>query len=461
MAWPNLFLVTQTLMDLLTQNITQNLDESLTGMLTVTAIPPERVQNPSNTLSLFLYHIAEDPYYKNALGAGNDVPNVANSPMALSLFYIITAHHVTEENMFDAETQQRLMGFVLKTFHDFPVVTDGTEINNIQILDDDLKGQGNSLQIIMRPVTAEDAIAFWSSEDDRTARLSAYYEVRVVMLETEEPKTMPGTVLNLGAFLVQLGTPHFDCSQSVVNFSLPASTGISNVQRIEAAPARVSTDVGNPLSPNNHLVLRGTNLAIGKSRTLVLKNALWAKQGFETVVIDPALNLAWSLDFRSDRIELDIAPTLTLDALPSLTLFPGAYTASLRVVKDEKVILNQLKQINDSSNEVAFFIAPRITGITPTSPGPDKRITAEIEPTFDLTHGAGTDQQLEIQVVMAGQTFERKNFDPSPQSAADNDGRFEVAVNSVTFQAFDISPGDHPFRLIVNGAESAPFWIEL
>jgi len=44
---------------------------------------------------------------------------------------------------------------------------------------------------------------------------------------------------------------------------------------------------------------------------------------------------------------------------------------------------------------------------------------------------------------------------------ANNDGRFEVAAHSVTFQAFDVSPGDHPFRLIVNGAESAPFWIEL
>ena len=461
MALINLYKVTKTLMDLLTQNITENIDTSLKPPppeLTVTAIPPEKVENPQNTLSLYLYHVAEDSYYKNALGPGSDVPNVAKAPMALSLFYILTAHHETNSS-FDAETQQKLMGYALKTFHDFPVITDKTRINGTSILDDELRGKDNTLQVILRPVSPEDAIQFWSTEEQRTARLSAYYEVRVVMLEPEKPRTMPGIVLNLGTFLIQLGSPHLDCSQSLVSFFLPASTGISDPRRIEATPARVSTDVGDPEHPNNRLVLRGTNLAIGKSRSLVLKNPLWAKQGFETAAINPALNPAWSLDFRSDGIDIDIAQTLALDATTTLIVFPGVYTATLLVVKDEEVILNQLKQISDSSNEVALFVAPRIKGHT--TPGPDKRITVEIEPTFDLTHGAGTDEELEIRVVMAGRTYERKDFDPSPSDPADNDGRFEVSAHSVTFQAFDVSPGDHPFRLIVNGAESAPFWIEL
>src|SRR5919108_6017809 len=116
MALINLFKVTRTLTDLLTQNITQDIDPSLAGLLNVTAIPPEKVENPSNTLSLHLYHIAEDPYYKNVLGPGSDVPNVAKAPMALSLFYILTAHHETN-SVFDAEIQQKLMGYALKTFH--------------------------------------------------------------------------------------------------------------------------------------------------------------------------------------------------------------------------------------------------------------------------------------------------------------------------------------------------------
>lgn len=455
MALLDLSLVTKALKNLLKDNV-QRLAESSVNVID---LPPEKVEeeNRENTLNLHLYHVAEDPYYKNALGPGSDVPNVAKAPMALSLFYILTAHHKPGSE-FDIETQQRLMGYALKTFHDFPVITDETQIDVTPVFPELLRGEGNSLQVILRPVTPEEAVSFWSSEDTRTARLSAYYEVRVVMLKPEEPKTMPGIVLNLGTFLIQLGSPHFDRSQSMVSFSLPASTGIVDPQRIEATPARVSTDVGDPSSPNNRLVLRGTNLAIGKTRSLVLKNALWAKQGFETEVIDPALNPAWKIGFQSDRIELEIDKTLKVDPITDLIVFPGVYTASLRVVKEEKVILNQLKQISDTSNEVAFFVVPRIKSNTP--PGPDKRITVEIEPTFDLTHGEGTDQELEIRVVMAGRTYE-KDFDPSPSDPADNDGRFEVSANSVTFQAFDVSPGDHPFRLIVNGAESAPFWIEL
>lgn len=459
MALQDLYKVTNTLMKLLKLNITTNIDPDLAG-LDVTDNPPEKVEATDNTLNIYLYHIAEDPYYKNAAGPGNDVPDVATTPMALCLYYILTAHHETETT-FDAQTQQKLMGYALKTFHDFPVITDRTRINSEDILDSSLHGAGNTLQIILRPVSAEDAIAFWGSEETRTARLSAYYEVRIVMLEPEPPKTMPGIVLNLGTFLVQLGSPHFEYSQNVVSFSLPASTGIAEPQRIEATPARVSSDEGEPEFPNNRLVLRGANLTIGKSRSLVLKNALWAKQGFEMVVIDPTLNPTWKLNFRSDRIEMKIDEKLKVDAVTELVVFPGAYTASLRVVKDEKVILNQPKQITDTSNEVAFFVAPRIKNHTP--PDSDKRITVQIEPTFDLSHGVAvggndTNEKLEIQVVMAGQTYERKDFADEP---ANKDGRFEVSTHSLTFQAFDVLPGDHPFRLIVNGAESAPFWIAL
>ena len=60
----NLFKVTRTLTELLTQNITKSIDPALDGLLNVTAIPPEKVENPSNALSLYLYHVAEDAYYE-------------------------------------------------------------------------------------------------------------------------------------------------------------------------------------------------------------------------------------------------------------------------------------------------------------------------------------------------------------------------------------------------------------
>jgi hypothetical protein len=475
MALRNLYRVTNTLINLLTQNITKNIDMSLNDQLTVTAIPPDKVENPSNMLSLHLYHVAEDPYYKNALGPGSDVPNVAKAPMALSLFYILTAHHELDP-IFDAEAQQKLMGYALKTFHDFPVITDQTRVNGTGILDEDLRGKDNSLQVILRSVSAEDALAFWNSEQTRTARLSAYYEVRVVMLEPEEPKTMPGIVLNLGTFLVQIGAPHLDRSQSLVQFKIPQKNG-GTVHQVEATPARVTLD--NSASPpeppeaHNRLQLLGTNLTIGRSRSLFLKNGIWAKLAppdgpVEQTVVDLAENPDWKVEFQTDRVAIKLASTLrhvkpdgtTVD----LPILPGFYSAFIRSVKDEKVISNELKQITVSSNEVGFAVAPRIVGHE--APEPDGSITVNVGTEFSLL-----DVHLpadSIQVIVSGVVYVLHKPDPNTMF---KQGQFRLesdltaGVNRVVIQShFDVSATElqaHPFRLIVNGAESAPFWIEL
>ena len=464
MALQNLYKVTKTLIDLLTQNIkniTEIIDPSLSGLLKVTAIPPEKVENPSNTLSLYLYHVAEDPYYKNMLGPGSDVPNVARAPMALSLFYILTAHHETDP-AFDAETQQKLMGYALKTFHDFPVITDRTRIDGTFILDPDLRGNDNTLQVILRPVSPEDAIAFWSSQETRTTRLSAYYEVRVVLLEPEKPQTMPGIVLNLGTFLVQMGAPHLDRSQSLIHFKIPEKNG-GTVHQVEATPARVTLD-----SAASPLLLLGTNLAAGKSRLLFLKNSLWAKLPppsgpVEQTMVDLSQNPGWGVEFQTGRVTVTLAPTLRHvkpDAtIVDLPVLPGFYSAFVRTVMDEKVISNELKQISVSSNEVGFAVAPRITGHDAPDANGNMRITlgAEFDPLdANLPEDA-------MQVIVDGEVYTRVNADPpanpreffvtnSPSNAIRLKPHFAVTVTQ---------PEAHPLRLIVNGAESAPFWLEL
>jgi hypothetical protein len=467
MALINLYKVTKTLTDLLTQNITQNIDPSLTGLLTVTAIPPDKVENPSNTLSLHLYHVAEDPYYKNALGPGSDVPNVAKAPMALSLFYILTAHHETDST-FDAETQQKLMGYALKTFHDFPVITDQTKIDGSLILDADLRGRDNTLQAIMRTISPEDALAFWNSEQTKTTRLSAYYEVRVVMLEPEKPKVMPGIVLNLGTFLIQLGSPHLDRSQSLVRFKIPEKNG-GTVQQVEATPARVTLDNSTtPPEAHNRLLLLGTNLTIGKSRSLFLKNGIWAKLPLpegpvEQTVVDLGQNPNWKVAFQTDRIMVELETTLTHvkpdGTTVDLPMLPGFYSAFVRTVKEEKVISNELKQIIVSSNEVGFAVAPRIVGHE--APNANGNIQINLGSEFDPLDANLPEDA--IQVIVGGKVYARVNADP-PANAEE----FFVTNTPANlirirphFPVTVTEPQAHPFRLIVNGAESTPFWIEL
>jgi hypothetical protein len=460
----NLFKVTKTLSDLLFQNITKNVDPSLAPFLHVTAIPPEKVENPSNTLSIFLYHVAEDPFYKNALGTGNDVPNVAKAPMALSLFYILTAHHEVEST-FDPETQQKLMGYALKTLHDFPVVTKATRVNGTPIMDPEFGNE--ALQIILRPVTPEDALSFWNSEDIHTVRLSAYYEVRVVMLRPEPPKTMPGIVLNLGAFVFQLGTAQLNATQSLVRFRIPVKNG-GSIQEIEASPAQVTLDSSaTPPAAHNRLVLLGTNLTSGKSRSVFLKNAIWADlksppDPVAETVIDRTVNPAWSLDFQTDRITVKIAPTLRHIKPDStaldLPVLPGTYTALVRTVVDEQVINNELKQIVQSSNEVGFTVAARIEGHD--LPDVDGTILIHVGSEFDLLDPNFPADA--IQVVVAGEVYRKPAVLPltdkqflvinSPSNAIRIKPDFPVVVTQ---------PETFAFGLTVNGAASAPFWIEL
>jgi Pvc16 N-terminal domain len=459
----NLYKVTKTLTDLLLQNITKNIDTSLDGPLKVTAIPPEKVENPENTLSLHLYHVAEDPFYKNALGPGNDAPNVAKAPMALSLFYILTAHH-ERDPQFDAETQQKLMGYALKTFHDIPVITSKTRINGTPILDPDFGD--DTIQTILRPVTPEEAISFWNTQESNTARLSAYYEVRVVMLRPEPPKTMPGIVLNLGAFVLQLGSAHLERSQSLVRFKIPEKNG-GTFQEIEATPARVTLNTSAPAA-HNQLLLLGANITRGRSRSLFLRNGIWAKLGppggpVEESVVDLGENPDWSVNFQTDRVTVKLAPALRHvkpdGAAVVLPVLPGFYTALVRSVMDEQVINNELKRITLSSNELSFAVSPRIQGHD--APDADGNIQINLGPEFDplnpnLPEGA-------IQLVIAGEVYTR--VDPKPLANA----KEFIVANSPSnlirirphFPVAVTRPEAHPVLLIVNGAESAPFWIEL
>jgi hypothetical protein len=452
--------VTSTLMTLLRENIKQE-----SGIdVTVTPQPAEKVGKETNKLSLHLYHVAEDSYYKNAPGPGSDVPNVARAPMALRLYYILTVHHDTgDDSPFDPLTQQLLMGFALKTLHDFPVITDRTRVNGTEILDPDLRGRNNTLQVILRPVTPEDALDYWNSQETRTTRLSAYYEVRIVMLEPQEPKTMPGVVLSLGTFLFQLGSPHLERSQSRVRFQIPWKNG-GTVHEVEATPARVTLDgSATPPAAHNRLLLLGTNLAGGKSQSLFFRNRLWANLAVEETVVDLGENPDWGVDFRADRVVVNLAPTLHHinpdGTAVDLPVFPGFYTAFSRSVMDEKVINNVRKRIVSSSNEVSFAVAPRIQGHD--DPDGDGNIQINLGPEFDPLDANLPDEA--IQVIVAGEVYTSVSADPptgekeffvtnNPSNLIRIKPHFPVAVTQAEA---------YPLRLIVNGPESAPFWIEL
>ena len=126
---------------------------------------------------------------------------------------------------------------------------------------------------------------------------------------------------------------------------------------------------------------------------------------------------------------------------------------------DEQVINNELKRITLSSNEVSFAVSPRIQGHV--APDADGNIQINLGPEFDPLNP--NLPEAAIQVVVAGEVYTRVGADPptnakeffvanSPSNLIRIRPHFPVAVTQ---------PEAHPVLLIVNGAESAPFWIEL
>ena len=195
-----------------------------------------------------------------------------------------------------------------------------------------------------------------------------------------------------------------------------------------------------------------------------MRHTLWAQQGFDPVEVDPALNPAWNLDFHTDRVTLDVQPQLQVDdgigGTELLQVLPGGYSAAVRVVQDQLVAQGRLKQLTSSSNETVFFVAPRFLGPVPAVPAGDT-LDLTVGAEFDLEDAAFPEDALGL--VVEGVVYTRVPGAPA-------EGEFRTATvpaisNTVTLDpVFDTSvtePKARACRLIVNGAESPPFWIEL
>lgn len=446
MALLDISLVTSALMTLLKQNIETNIDTGLT--ITVTPEAPDKVGTVLNHLSLYLYHVGEEAYYKTQEPYGADNRAIASTPMGLCLYYVLTAHHDSASPTTDSLVQQKLMGYALKSLHDYPIVVDDTAIGGTTILPVGLVGENNPLQVILRPVTPEDTLAFWGTEDQQTARLSAYYEVRIILLEPEQPETIAGPVLSLGTYLYQLGTPHLEQTRSDLPFTLPASGGGDDLT-VAVSPARASAD--NTGSPAHHVLdLLGSNLTGGKDRQVWLRSAAFTDAVGGPLPVDLSLTdnqtEGWSLSAADGGLSLELADALYYDdgsggPYPSVAVLPGLYTAFVRVTVDERVVGGQLVPMTHDSNEAALTVIPWVVSVSQAVDIYTVTIVG-----FDLTT---TD--LEVQVYVDGVRF------PEGTLA---DGLFEIKTASTLDFQSTLSAGEHTLRLIVNGAESQPFWFE-
>lgn len=462
MALTDISRVTLAITTLIEQVIASR--DSMPEAFEVTAAPPEddTVAGP-NVVSVHLFHVSEDPYRKNLpplRPVAGDVP-IQFTPMGLVLNYVVTTRNTTGSDGGDrALAEQRLLGYVARALHDFPVITDETQIaaNPPLLQSVSLGGDHNEVQIVFRPVGVDEAVNFWSAEQELTARLALFYEARVILLDTPPPPRVPGIVLSVGNYLFPGGRPRLLHVRNVVGFVPPAGFGLPTTPfvRMASDPARVSlfaaalpVDVD---AANNHVVIEGEWLSgarvfLGLHGPVVIDADPYAERAFRIELTRPGDNPTWNITRTSDEIELDVQST-ALDANgASVTFYPGLYRANV-VVAAQPPGDAAGRLVEHSSNAIVLAITPQVVSIT-AGGGP---ATARAF-SLDLL-GSYLGADLEVELAVGGRMLTRAAGPPGAGTFdfVDGTGQIDFIVDTTDLA----SPV--PVRLQINGAEATPAW---
>jgi hypothetical protein len=465
--------VTRAIRDLLEAKVSPffSSDPDTDQTVTTTSVSPQAVtstdsDNP-NIISVYLFHMIEDPQFKNLPPSSGSGPVPASlSPLALVLYYVITAHNpVLEPPDARAMHEQKLLGLAAKVIHDAPV----------------LKADGDDIEVILRPVSIEEAVNFWSNDEQHLTRASFFIEARVAFLQPEPPTTVPGIVLEVDSFVLVGFGPQLSTSKSALTITPPARPE----QTLNAEPARVALfEPANPLTippppgqpndggpdrnvpavfrDNNRLRIEGVDFGRGphvlefESGTVrfgVALDSVAPENSFwELDIVSGAITLRfWTSVFDSIKnLPIPRDPVLP-ETEPTPPLLPGLYT--VRLVNDEAV-----RPL--TSNAIAFTVIAQINDV--------EEVSANV---FDI-HVDGTYLQepgvtpirfrtgLQIQLVVGGELLALGT------TATPDPGTYVLAAaDTIQFHrtpvAGELVNDQHPLavNLIINGANATPAWI--
>jgi hypothetical protein len=401
----------------------------------------------------------EDAHYKNLSPPGSGGPPVSRQPLALSLFYILTAHHQINE-VYDAQNQQNLFSLAIKTMHDNALIDDNLAISPDggppqTVMHTDLRGRDNHFEISPRPLTPEESMGFWTTEQTSTTRLSAYYEVRTIFIEPEEPTGAFGRVYDLGLFVAPISAPVLEKVSALSAFTPPAASGLP-AQVLDTSPARAVLEPGSSPAVNRIKVAGSALSGDGQpgASQIVLRTPAWRELPVPVrdAVIDASLNPGWNVEITSTAAQFDLQASLQamVDGVATaLEVTPGIYAVSVRTTRRQQTEGGTLRETASESNQIAFSIGAHIIQVVAGGPG---RLVVQVTNTFDMT-AAGLDAQLSID----GEIYdEAAAFANAPADA----GLFVRQVGQIEFPPFFnlVTAATHPLRLIINGAESQPFW---
>lgn len=181
--------VTATLRNLLERGLIADLPDAK-----VTTNPPDKARdnNNGNQINLFLYQTVPNAAWRNM-----DMPRqvkpgeTGQPPLPLNLYYLITAYGRNNDNVLS----HRLLGRATSILHDHPLL--GTDEIQAALPGNDLHEQVERVRITPQPLSLDEMSKLWTTFQTQY-RISAAYQVSVVLIESTLPAKTPLPVLTRG-----------------------------------------------------------------------------------------------------------------------------------------------------------------------------------------------------------------------------------------------------------------------
>lgn len=135
----------------------ERLDSLNNNIRVMIGAPSEAAQLDSqHHLNLFFYHV--EP-------AGFGLDPAADETWRIRMHCLITPFGILEEQISAGENELRLLGEVVRVFHEYPVL----DLPDVQ-------GEHVRLQVVMQPLSGDELNHIWSTQGDTSYRPSVAYE---------------------------------------------------------------------------------------------------------------------------------------------------------------------------------------------------------------------------------------------------------------------------------------------
>ena len=387
----------------LTANLPPNVPASLNlNNVSVTTKPPDKARGPNdnfNQVNLFLYQTLPNAAWRNL-----DLPRQVRPgesgqpPVALTLHYLLSAYSKDD----DDTAGHVLLGQALRIFHDQPLLN-RNDIRNA-LAGNDLYDQIESVRITPQPLNIEEISKLWTAFQTQY-RVSAAFEVSVVLIESLRPASSPLPVLKRGSQ-----------DQGVFAVASPSPTISSVKPDVQPPDSQPAAELGDDL------IIAGQNPS---------GDGLTVRFTRQPVPLPPATPETIDLTPNAGGDENEIKVTLPDDSSAMSQWAPGLYTVSLVVTRP-----NLPPWV---TNEVPLALAPGMT-VSPTNAVPG-------DVTLTVTCGPRLRDGQRVRLLFGDRQV-------LPQNISNPGDPTQPTV--LTFLVPGTTAGQYVVRLRVDGVDSLP-----